>query len=660
MFQILNKVDSNNDKKAVDQIRSLGIDMIQNAGSGHPGIVLGAAPIIYTLYAKHIRINPNDPNWINRDRFVMSAGHGSALLYATLFLAGYDLTLDDLKLFRKLDSKTPGHPEYGVTPGVDMSTGPLGQGLASAVGMAMAEVYLKNTLPAELINHYTYVLCGDGDLMEGISYEAASIAGNLQLNKLIVLYDSNHTSLDGKTSKTFTDNIPDRFEALGWNVINVTDGEDINAIDKALVKAKSETTKPTIIEINTVIGKYSKYQGTSTIHGKILDADDLKEVKEKLEVRDIAFSVSNEVITEFQAAINDRNQNDYDNFSKAVAAQPDSIKETINKLEHNDLVVSIKDLTYDFEKTKLESTRVTSGKILNSVAATNTFFLGGSADLSSSNKTYLDNLGDFSSSDKTGKNIWYGVREHAMGAITNGLSLSGIRAFAATFLVFSDYLKPAIRMSALMNLPVIYIFTHDSITVGADGPTHQPIEQLISLRSIPNLEVFRPADANEVLGTYKTVLAKKTGPSAIILGRNEVPIHDTTSINDVASGAYIVKEANNNLQAIIIATGEELTLALKVATSLTEQGYNIRVVSMPSISRFTSTDKTYQEQILPKGIKTFVIEAASSYSWYQFVSSKEYLFCIDTFGSSAPSTDLMEKYNFTENTIIEQIKKLLD
>lgn len=651
-----------NEQKIVDQIRMLGIDMIHEANSGHPGIVLGAAPILYTLYAHHLKFSSQDPEWINRDRFVLSAGHGSALLYATLFMAGFDLELEDLKKFRQIDSITPGHPEYKTTPGVDMSTGPLGQGFASAVGMAIAERYLANTYNKYkdgLIDHYTYVLCGDGDLMEGISYEAASLAGTLKLHKLIVLYDSNNISLDGSTDMTFTENVTARFDALGWSVITVPNGEDPIAIDKAIQKAKQNLEKPTLIQVKTTIGKYSKLQGTNQVHGSPLTDDDISAIKKKLEIRDIPFTVSNDAMDDFQKIIEDRMESEYQDWQNKVAGLDKKVFEQLQQLQEENPTWKWKDITYTPPKEGRESTRVTSGKILNAISKKYPHLLGGSADVASSTKTYLEKGGDFNRDNYAGRNIWFGVREHAMGAILNGLALSGLRPFGSTFLSFSDYLKPAIRMSALMNLNVLYLFTHDSIRIGEDGPTHQPVEQLIGLRSIPNLEVFRPADANEVIGVYKTVLESGNGPTAIVLGRNEVSIQETTSVNDVAKGAYIVREYSRNLSGIIIATGEDLALALEVSERLFQKGFDVRVISMPSISRFKAMPRAYQEELLPLGVKTIIIEAASSYSWNEFVYNDRYLITVDHFGYSGKKEDVLAKFNFDVESVEEKIEKLL-
>ena len=650
-----------NDRKVIDQIRSLGLDMIMAAQSGHPGIVLGAAPIIYTLYKNHLQIDPNNPDWMARDRFILSAGHGSALLYATLFMAGYPLTLDDLKQFRHLHSKTPGHPELGITPGVDMSTGPLGQGIATAVGMAIGERYLNHYSEEKkfpnLLDHYTYVLCGDGDLMEGVSYEATSLAGTLRLNKLIVLYDSNHVSLDGDTKMTFTENVKERFTALGWNVISDVDGEDCNDIDHAISKAKTSSL-PSIIIVSTTIGKYSKYQGTSKVHGAPLEEEDLQNVKKQLEVRDIPFTVSQEAIDFFQTSIQERMSPILKEWYTKYEKLEGTLQQELTALNERHIEVSLKDFALEIPENHMESTRVSSGKILNHIASSTPFFLGGSADLSSSTKTYLKENGDFSSSNPGGRNIWYGVREHAMAAISNGLALMGLLPFASTFLVFSDYLKPAIRMSALMNLRTLYIFTHDSITVGQDGPTHQPVEQLVALRAIPNLEVFRPADGNEVLGCYKAILEKKEGPSALILSRNDVEIMDSTKANEVSKGAYIVRKEEKYLQGILIATGEEVALALSVSEKLSAEGIDTRVVSVPSIERFLAQPNEYQAEILPATIKTVVLEAGSSYSWYRFVYNAKYLVNVNEFGLSGTKEEVSKAFQIDFDSVFTKIEKL--
>lgn len=651
---ILKKDSEMLDTKIIDNIRALGIDMISNANSGHPGIVLGAAPILYTVYAHHMKIDPKDDKWINRDRFVMSSGHGSALLYSTLFMAGYDITLDDLKNFRKLNSITPGHPEYNITPGVDMSTGPLGQGIANAVGIAISERYLTEYFGKDTIDYNTYVLCGDGDLMEGVSYEAMSLAGKLCLNKLIVLYDSNGVSLDGDVDCSFNENITKRIESIGWNVFVVNDGDDINSIDDAINKAKN-SDKPSLIEVKTVIGKHSINQGTNKVHGTPLSSEDISHIKQKLSLRDIPFSVSDEAINGMQEQIKARNHQTKEEWEEKLLTLNEEKRQYINHLTDIKLPIKLKDLYYDFNEESKEATRYASGKIINSIASVYPLFMGGSADVASSTTAYIKEEVD--NNAPLNRNICFGVREHAMGAIANGMATCGITPFVSTFLAFSDYMKPSIRMSAMMNLPVIYVFTHDSISVGEDGPTHQPVEQLVALRSIPNLDVYRPADVNETLGVYKNILETRR-PSAIILGRNKVDILDSTSVNETRNGAYIIQKEQKELDGIIISTGEELHLALEVTKKLTEKGIGIRLVSMPSIECFRNQPEEYKEDILPSGIKRFVIEASSSYSWHQFTDQAN-LFTIDTFGASGECNDVLNKYGFNAKDIELKIEELL-
>ena len=528
------------DKRIIDNIRGLAIDMIDNANSGHPGIALGAAPIITTLYNNHMVINPKDEKWINRDRFVMSAGHGSSLLYATLYMAGYDITLDDLKEFRKMESKTPGHPELNITPGVDISTGPLGQGIASSVGIAIGEKYLEKYFGEDIINYHTFVLCGEGDLMEGISYEACSLAGKLGLNKLIVLFDSNGITLDGSLDNSFNENIKMRFESQGWNYINVSDGEETSEIDQAIEKAK-QSDKPTIIEVKTVIGKYSELQGTSDVHGAPLKKEDITSVKNKLSLRDLSFQPTREAVELMQQSINERCNELYDNWQKNYDKLDKNLKTDLDTIINYKNPIKLKDIIYDSPSDMKEATRASSGKVLNAISDIYPFLIGGSADVCKSTNAKINSSSAFSNNYPLGRNINFGVREHAMGAIANGIALTGLTPFASTFFSFSDYLKPAVRMSALMDLPVVYVFTHDSITVGEDGPTHQPVEQLISLRSTPNLDVYRPADSNEVIGCYKAIFENRK-PAAIVLGRNKVEINEFTNINETMNGAYILSK----------------------------------------------------------------------------------------------------------------------
>ena len=654
----INDISEINQQKIIDQIRCLGIDMIKEANSGHSGIVLGAAPILYALYAHHLNIDPTNPKYFNRDRFVMSAGHGSALLYATLYMAGFNITLDDLKSFRQIDSITPGHPEYGVTPGVDCSTGPLGEGIATAVGMAMAEANLRTRYKG-LIDHYTYVLCGDGDLMEGISYEACSLAGMQKLNKLIVLYDSNNISLDGKTSLTFTENVAMRFIAQGWNVITVEDGNNYEAISKAIDEAKKQDEKPTLIEVKTTIGKYSKLEGTNEVHGKVLDDDDISSIKEKLDIRDIPFAVSQNTIEEFQYIINKRCKNLSEKFDEKLSKLDDKEKNELNYFINDNKKIDVKELFYDAPEELAEATRVTSYKILNAVVKNKPYIIGGSADLFGANKTYIEDGGNFSRDNYLGKNIYYGVRENAMGAISNGLALHGFRPYLSTFMVFSDYLKPSLRLSCMMNLPNIFIFSHDSISVGEDGPTHQPMEQLLTLRAMPNLDVFRPADANEVIGAYNAIFNKESGPSVISLSRNTVPILGETKANEVEKGGYIALETRNKPAGIIMSSGEELHLALEVAKRLMVKGIEVRVVSIPNLGRFLKQSPEYIESILPVEVRKIAIEASSSMSWSKLIYNSKYLITLDEFGASGKKNDVYKKYGFDVDTLEEKIEELL-
>lgn len=649
------------EKKIIDSIRALAIDMIDAAKSGHPGIVLGAAPILYTLYSRHININTNDSKWINRDRFVMSAGHGSALLYSTLFFAGFNISLDDLKNFRRIDSKTPGHPEYGVTDGVDISTGPLGQGFASSVGMAIAERYLNKQF-GKLIDHYTYVLCSDGDLMEGISYEAASIAGTLKLNKLIVLYDSNNISLDGSTNVTFTENVLKRFEAMGWHTQYVGDGERIEDIDKAIIKAKSVTDKPSIIEIKTIIGRGSMKQGSNIVHGAALEEEDIAQLKEKMGIRNIPFAVSGDAIEAFREEIKSRCDSVYNEwkieYDNLMNSDLEELKEKYKHMFIEKKNIDLTTLIEPFYEDMNDSMRNVNGDVMNVIADNIDDFIGGSADLSSSTKTNLNKYKAFSSENYDGRNIYFGVREHSMGAILNGIALSGIRTFGSTFLVFSDYIKPAIRLSALMDLPVTYVFTHDSILIGQDGPTHQPIEQLVMLRSIPNFKVYRPADANEIVGCWNNIL-KENKPCAIVISRNESKLLKTSKADMVSRGAYIVRKEVDRLSGIIIATGAEVSIALEVASKLYEKGIDIRVISMPCANIFEKQTNEYKDSLIPIGYKTIVMELSSSYSWYDYVYNSKYLITLNEFGKSGTKEELLIDNKLDIKSITERVEKIL-
>ena len=645
------------EEKIIGEIKSLGLDMIEEAGSGHPGIVLGAAPILYTLYLNHLRFDASNPNFYNRDRFIMSAGHGSSLLYSILYFAGYDLSLDDLKAFRRLNSKTPGHPEYKKTPGVEMTTGPLGQGFATAVGYAIAEKHTEALInkKEKVIDYNIYCLCGDGDLMEGVSYEAASLAGSLKLDNLIVLYDSNKTTMDGKIDNVFDEDITKRFESMNWNVLTTSD--EPQDIDDAIIKAK-EADKPTIIQVATTIGKDSSLADSNKSHSGCFDKAEVPKIKTTLGVRDIPFTISNEAVEEFRSYIKERNKDLVTNFDKIKEMLDEDEMSILNKLINPDKSIKLTTLDYTKPDDNEELLRISANKVLNSYSLISPLIIGGNADTSSSTKIYLNELTSFTKDNYIGRNINFGVREHAMASIANGLALAGYRPFVSTFLSFSDYLKPALRLTALMDLPVTYIFTHDSISIGQDGPTHQPVEQLVSLRAIPNMEVFRPADSNEVIGSFKTIY-ENNSPSSLIIGRDSIKILESTSISATSKGGYIVHNEERKLDGVIIATGEEVTLALEVMQLLKEKGYDLRVVSMPSIERYNNLTKEEKEELLPLGVKKFVIEKGSSYSWYSFVYKDSYLFTLDKFGASGKTEEVNSFYGFTKEEISLKIEALL-
>ncbi len=633
------------DRNIVNNIKTLGIDMIANANSGHPGIVLGAAPIIYTLYAKNMNINPLDPYWENRDRFVMSAGHGSALLYATLFMAGYDISLDDLKDFRKIHSKTPGHPEFGVTPGVDMSTGPLGQGIASAVGMAI--MAKKNNLKFQkpkksklaksesLFDYNVFTLCGDGDLMEGVSYEALSLAGSLKLNNLIVLYDSNSITLDGKTNNVFDDDILKRFEAMNFSTFLVKDGNSISAIDKA-IKEALKSDKPSLIQIKTIIGADSIYEGTNKVHGSPLEESDITRVKNTLGIQNEPFYFDEKYKVEFMNQIKNRTSK-YEKFKS----------ENFKKEEFN---LDLSALEIDGNL----SLREVNGLVLNEIHKQIPEFIGGSADVGSSTKV---NTVDTINNDFNNSVINFGVREHAMGAILNGIALDGINCYGSTFLAFSDYLKPAIRMSSLIKLPVTHVFTHDSIMIGPDGPTHQPIEHINMLRSIPGFNVFRPCDKNEIKACWEQIIKFKL-PSAVILSRDRV-LEMPTSMVGAKKGGYILRKEANKLHAIIIATGSEVSLAYKLALDLFTMGIDIRVVSMPNRELFLRQDVTYKEEVLPKMSRNIVIEFGNKYGWESFVYGEKYLITLDKFGYSGSKDEILSELSLDYDSVKQKVLNML-
>ena len=632
------------DYKVINHLRCLSIDMIDNAKSGHPGICLGAATILYTLYSRHLSFNREDGNWYNRDRFVLSAGHGAPLFYSMLYMLGV-LSLDDVKGLRQLGSITPGHPEI-TTPFVDMSTGPLGQGIASSVGMAIAERYLNATYNRELINHYTYVLCGDGDLEEGISYEAMALASKLKLNKLIILYDSNNITLDGKLSMSSTEDVITRFKALNFNIL-VVDGDSIKEIDYAITRAK-QSIMPTIIICKTTIGKYSKDEGSNSVHGKPLSKEDIKSIKEKLDMYESPFTLSNDSVEYFKKIIDQRMYLPLREWERKYHNLREDEKEKIDKLFNLDCTYNLGNLDFKYEELSL---RDISGNILNSISKEFPLLIGGSADLSSSCKTRIKDAKDFEYNSYNGKNINFGIREHAMGAIMNGLALSGLRSFGSTFLVFSDYLRGAIRMSAIMNLPVLYIFTHDSITVGEDGTTHEPIEQLASLELIPNLYIYRPYDVNELLASYRDILSNKR-PSVLVLPRDNKDISELTKNNKIENGAYILKHETTRNYITLIASGEELGLTIKVSNSLNALGYDTRIVSIPCMQNFIDSE-VYR--IIPNR-KTIAITYGVSDYYYKFTRN---VIGINEFGISAKKEDILDHVGYTEEKIIEKIREIV-
>lgn len=661
----MNKLDTT----AINTIRILSAEAIQKSNSGHPGLPLGSAPMAYTLWAKNMKHNPKNPNWTNRDRFVLSAGHGSMLIYSLLHLFNYGLTMEDLKNFRQWGSKTPGHPEYGHTIGVETTTGPLGQGIANAVGMAMAEAYLAekfNKPGYELIDHYTYSLVGDGCLMEGISSEAASLAGTLGLDKLIVLYDSNNITIEGNTDIAFTEDVKGRFEAYNWQVINVEDGNDIEAIDKAIKEAKSDKKRPSIIIIKTQIGYgCPAKQGKSSAHGEPLGEENLKITREFLKWgHEEEFFVPEEVREYMKEKVEELSKEE-EEWNKLKEEYNNKYPELAKEWELWFSGKIEKDLLNDEDFWKFEkktATRAASGDVINRLAAVVPNLIGGSADLAPSNKTYMKDKGDFSKEDRKGANLHFGVREHAMAAIANGMYLhGGLKVFVSTFFVFSDYMKPSMRLSALMNLPITYVLTHDSIGVGEDGPTHEPIEQLASLRSIPNMTVFRPADAKETAAAWYYAITKEDGPVSLVLSRQNLPLYNETG-KDALKGAYILKDTEDKKPDIILmATGSEVELIYEGAKILEEKGIKVRVVSMPSLEVFEKQSKEYKEEVLPSNVtKRLAVEAASSFGWHKYLGFDGDILSIDHFGASAPGDVLFKEFGFTIENLVKKAEEVLN
>lgn len=661
------------DQLAVTSIRTLSIDAIEKAKSGHPGMPMGSAPMAYTLWTRFMKHNPKNPNWFNRDRFVLSAGHGSMLLYSLLHLSGYDVTMDDLKKFRQWGSKTPGHPEYGDTPGVDATTGPLGQGIAMGVGMAMAERHLAslyNKDNYEIVNHYTYAICGDGDLMEGVSAEAASLAAHLKLGRLIVLYDSNDISLDGDLHKSFSESVEGRFKAYGWQYIRVEDGNNLEEIANALKEAQADENRPTLIEVKTIIGYGSPNKsGKSASHGAPLGPEEAKLTKEYYKwTFEEDFYVPEEVYSHFRKLVAEQGAKAEEEWNQLFEKYKHEYPELGKELQlaiNGELPENWYAEIPVYEVGESLASRDSSGEVINAIANRVPYFFGGSADLASSNKTMIKDEGDFLPGSYEGKNIWFGVREFAMGAALNGMALhGGLRVFGGTFFVFSDYLRPAIRLAALMGLPVTYVFTHDSIAVGEDGPTHEPVEHLASLRAMPNLSVIRPADGNETVAAWKLAMQSESTPTALVLTRQGLPTIEGTDKNayeGVSKGAYTISPAKSeNPQALLLASGSEVGLAIEAQKRLAEEGIDVAVVSMPSWDRFEKQPQEYKESVLPKHMKKrLAIEMGSSLGWHRYTGDEGQILGIDQFGASAPGEKIMKEYGFTVENVINKLKEIL-
>jgi transketolase len=661
------------DSLAVDTIRTLAIDAVQKSNSGHPGMPLGAAPMAHVLWTRHLKFDPTDPSWPDRDRFVLSAGHGSMLLYALLHLSGFGLAIEELEAFRQWGSRTPGHPEYGHTPGVETTTGPLGAGFSNGVGMAIAEVFLAATFNRpgySLVDHHTFGIVGDGDLMEGVASEAASLAGHLGLGKLIYLYDDNHISIEGCTDLAFTEDVGLRFEAYGWQVLTVADGNDLVAIDKAIADARAETGRPSLIKVRTVIGYGSPNKaGTSECHGSPLGRDELKLTKEAFGwPGDLFFAVPERVRAQYAAVASSGGAvrarwrqlsagygNEYPELARqweaAMAGRlPDGWKDKLPVFTAGDSV----------------ATRSASGKVLNALATVLPTLIGGSADLAPSNNTYLAGLGDFQGATPTGRNLRFGVREHAMGGILNGLAVhGGLFPYGGTFFVFSDYMRPAVRLAALSRIPAVYVFTHDSIGLGEDGPTHQPIEHLASLRAMPGLVVIRPSDAAETAVAWQAALERRDGPTALVLTRQNLPVLDRTTLapaEGLLKGGYVLQDAPSGApDVILIGTGSEVEIALEAAAALSARGVAVRVVALPSWEFFEAQEPAYREAVLPRSVKARVaVEAASPFGWERYVGDGGTIIGIDHFGASAPASVLYREFGITADNVVNSALKLLE
>jgi transketolase len=663
------------DELCINTLRFLAVDMVQKANSGHPGLPMGSAAMAYSLWDRSLKFNPHDPHWPDRDRFILSAGHGCALLYALLHVTGFDLPLDELKRFRQWGSHTPGHPEYGKTPGVEATTGPLGQGLANGVGMAIAEVALAarfNRTGHKIVDHYTYVLVSDGDLEEGISSEAGSIAGHQHLGKLIVLYADNHITIEGSTELTFTEDRMARFAAFGWHVQRVEQSNDVDAVALALANAREETGRPSLIAVRTHIGFGSPHkQDTAAAHGEALGVEEVQLTKEAMDWPvSPSFHIPEEALEHFRGAVARGSvaQAEWElRFQTFAHEHPDLAAEFLRVIDRQLPKGWDTDLPVFTPADGPMATRIASGKVIEILGSRLPEMMGGSADLGPSTHTNIDGVGNFEPEDWAGRNMHFGIRENAMGAILNGMALhSGLIPYGGTFLVFCDYMRPPMRLAAMNSLPVIYIFTHDSIGMGEDGPTHQPVEQLAGLRSIPGMVVLRPADANETVAAWRVAIGRKQGPVALVLTRQSLPVLDLNSYpaipTGVPLGGYILADSptSGRPDIVLIATGSEVQLALDGREQLAAGGVHARVVSIPSTSLFAAQSDDYRERILPTGVPILVIEAGSPVGWQSFVGPQIAVIGIDTFGSSAPGPVVMEHYGFTAENVCRQAHRVLD
>lgn len=649
------------DERVLSILRGLSVDMINNKGVGHTGIALSAAPLIYTIYKYHLKFLPTKPTWVNRDRFIMSPGHASSLLYAMNYLSGYKITLDDLKKYRTINSPLKGHPEYNPNIGIELTTGPLGQGFASSVGIALGEEYLRNVISRELFDFYTYVLVSDGDLMEGISYEAASLAGSLKLGKLIVLYDSNEMSLDGSTKGVFNDDILKLYSSLGWDCHFVSNSEDINAINNAIKEAKKVIDKPSFIQVKTILGYKSSLENQKEAHSKVLSEEETLLLKKNLGLKEMPFFIPKEPIEEYRKYIFNRNIEEYNiwnnKYDLTLSKVTPKIITLLENLKNGDLKLNINSIKVNDENNCEYELRKINEDIINLISDMTPLFLGGSADTASSSKTLIKGSA-FLKNNGYGKNIKFGVREGAMSSILNGLATLNLRVFGSTFLTFSDYMKPGIRQSAIMNLPVTYIFTHDSFMIGSDGITHQPIEQIGTLRSIPNMFVFRPCDINELIGSYDYIINSKI-PACLIVTKEKTPRLNLTSKSLVSKGGYILKDTNlSKLDGIIVASGYEVHTALILRDKLLSKGISTRIVSMPSLELFERESKTYQESVLPKNMKIAVLEPSNDTKWLKFINNYESLININDYADSDSKEVLSSLMRYDIDSLTKRISEM--